>query len=222
VFAVVTQDAAGNRTLVWQRLVASRGQHTSTITARLKGTDGQIVPRSRYAIVGKLTDRTTAPIPGARVELIALSRTATAVPTRAAVVTTDSAGRWRVGGLRAADGSRIYVARHLDDTGAATVSSAVRATVAIDLTARVRRTAAGRIVAGRVTAPAASAELIRLLLASRRLNGWRTERSTRTSPNRHFALRVPGRVRGRLALFVAPSPDLPYAPAGRVVDLARP
>ena len=219
--AVVAEDAAGNRALLWQRLVPpTGGRPTESLTAALEHRTNQLVAGSRYAITGRLLDRAGVPIRSGQVEVAALERTADAVPHRAAIVVTDDAGRWRVGGRRAADGSRVYVARPLNHTSGSAVSRAVQATVAFSLTARSRPD--GRAVTGRVIARVTNGTAIRLLLASRRSNGWRTERSARARPGGRFELPVPARVRGRVAVFVAPSPGLPFAPAGRVVDLARP
>lgn len=218
--AVVAHDAAGNEALIWQQLAGSDAPHGETITARLEDRDDRLGARSRYAIGGRLADGAGRPITGAQVELVAVATTAAAAPTRVAILATDRDGRWRAGELHASDGSRLYVARHLD--GNTTVSRTVRATVPVALVARPRRLASGRrVVVGRVNASAPTSA-IRVLLAARRSGDWHTERTAPARPGGRFELPVPARLHGPVAVFVAPDPDLPYAPAGRVVDLARP
>lgn len=220
--AVVARDAAGNRTLIAQRIVMLGVSRAGAITARLEDADRQIAAGSAYAIVGRLVDRAGAPIPHARVELTSVAATATAKPTRAAAVATDDNGHWRAAGLEARDGSRLYVAHHRSADGTAAVSPVVRAIVPIALAARGRRLRSGRrAVVGRIAARAHVGSA-RLLLATRHHGGWRTERVLRAPASGHFEVPVPARARGRVAVFAAPSPDSPYAPAGRVVDLARP
>jgi len=214
--AVVVADAAGNKTIAWQTLTApAREPQAAKLDARL---ERPIAPRADYAVTGKLTDADGSPIRRGRVELVGAARTDDAVPRVVGAATTDAAGRWRVAGLEARQGSRVYRARHLADGDTQAVSAPVRTTVRADLALRTRRQGGATVVAGRLR-PTVSA---RLLLAVRRADGWRSQRAVRASADGRFRLRVPARLRGPVAVFVAPSPDLPYAPAGRVIDLARP
>lgn len=210
--AVVVADAAGNKTIAKQTLTAPARDHLAAkLTARLE----RPAQRAGYAIAGRLTDTDGAPIRGGQVELVGAARTDDAVPRVAGATTTDAAGRWRIASLH---GSHVYRARHLADSDTKAVSAPVRATVRADLTLHVGRHGRTTVVVGRVR-PATD---VRLLLASRRDGGWRNERVARANASGRFRLPVPARLHGPVAVFVAPDPDLPYAPAGRVVDLARP
>ncbi len=218
--AVVATDAAGNRALVAQRLVAPRHTRSgATISARVEGSDRSLSIEASYSLAGRLTDRHGEPIPGARIEVVGVSATATSIPARAATATTDERGRWRVVDIPARDGSRLYVARQLRPAGA--VSRTVTVRVEAGLAAHGRRLSSGhRIVAGRV-AHVAPNVAVRVVIGTRRAGRWRGERTADTQRGGRFELHVPARVHGRVAVFVA-DPDLPYAPAGRVVRFARP
>lgn len=211
--AIVVADAAGNRTIAWQTLtVPARRPSEVKLTARLEQS---AAPRADHAVGGRLTAADGKPIRHGRVELVGAARTHDAVARVVGTATTDAAGRWRVAHLHS---SHVYRARHIADGDTPAVSAPVRATVRARLALRVHRRGAATVISGRVQ-PIAPA---RLLLASREAGGWRSERTGRADADGRFRLRVPARMRGRVAVFVAPSPDLPYAPAGRVVDLARP
>jgi hypothetical protein len=212
---VVVADAAGNKAIAWQTLTApTRKPQVAKLTARL---ERPAAPRAD-AVAGQLTDADGSPIRHGRVELVGVERTDDAIPRVAGAATTDTAGRWRIAGLDAREGSQVYRARHLADGDTKALSAPVRVTVRPDLALRTRRQGRVTVLTGRLQ-PAAAA---RLLLAVRRAGGWHTERTARATANGRFRLRIPVRMRGQVAVFVAPSPDLPYAPTGRVVDLARP
>ncbi len=218
--SITSVDLAGNEALLWQRLSVAEARDTkTTLTAAALIQPGGLSAHTHYALHGRLTRSTGAPLVGAPVELLALARISRAEPDRVAVVKTDTAGRWRVGDLRGFDGSRSYVARHLDGSGEGVASEPVETTVPVPLAARLA--ADRQSVVGHVRA-AAPRRAIGVLLALRRGGRWRTVDRGRLGTGGRFALPLPARARGSVAVFVAPHPNLPYAPAGRVVDLARP
>ncbi len=211
--AIVVADAAGNRTIAWQTLTApARKPAEAKLSARLEQSPA---PRSDHAIGGRLTTPGGKPIRHDRVELVGAARTDDTVARVVGTATTDAAGRWRVAHLH---GSHVYRARHIAHGDTQAVSAPVRATVRARLALRVDHHGGATAISGRVQ-PSAPA---RVLLASRHAGGWRSERTARANADGRFRLRIPARPRGRVAVFVAPDTDLPYAPAGRVVDLARP
>jgi hypothetical protein len=211
--AIVVADAAGNRTIAWQTLTApARKPAEAKLSARLELS---AAPGADHAVGGRLTAADGKPIRHGRVELVGAVRTDDAVARVVGTATTDAAGRWRVADLH---GSHVYRARHIADGDTKAVSALVRATVRARLALRVGRHGGATVISGRVQ-PGAPA---RLLLASRHAGGWRSERTARANADGRFRLGVPAGLRGRVAVFVAPWPELPYAPAGRVVDLARP
>jgi hypothetical protein len=214
--AIVVVDAAGNKALAWQTLAVDAPKPLAAkLTARLERA---VVAPADYAIAGRLNDAGGLPIRHGRVELVGVERTDDAVPRVVGAATTDTAGRWRVAGLKARHGSQLYRARYIAGGESTVVSAPVRATVRANLALRARRQGRVTVLTGRLH-PAAAA---RLLLAVPRAGGWRTGRTARATANGRFRLRIPGRPRRRVAVFVAPSPDLPYAPVGRVIDLTRP
>jgi hypothetical protein len=225
--ALVARDAAGNSALVWQRLVERRrypaaGRLAVALVGRPRAGVSGFSAGERYGVAGRLSDPTGAPIPGARVGLLSLARSAAARPRLLVVRRTDRHGRWRVRSLRASAGSRTLVARTVDvPSGTSTVSRALTVTVAAPLRISVHR-GATPIVTGRVTG-LAGALGPRAILARHRQGRWRALTTARVRPrDGRFRLPLTVKPRSRLAVFVAGSSAWPFAPASRAIRRVSP
>jgi hypothetical protein len=218
--ALLARDGAGNRALLWHRISArSPRSDTRRLTAqvgshRLRFTrDG----RRQYDISGHLT-RSGLPVPHARIEVVALTRTAAAVPHSVGRTRTDAEGGWQVRDLPSERGSRIYLARHLDRDGTTLTSSVpAQTTVRTPISVQVRSlTGRRRLITGRI--PSSSGHGVRVLAARRVSSGWEAIRTALTSRlTGRFEIPISADQSSALAVFVPPSPDWPYAPAGRVL-----
>src|SRR5690606_17877471 len=86
--ALVAVDAAGNRALLWQRLLAGGGRPSQgarlTVGFAAGGRSRSIAWRAGppTQLSGRLTGERGVPSAAARIELLALARTASATPRR--------------------------------------------------------------------------------------------------------------------------------------------
>jgi hypothetical protein len=217
--ALTASDHSGNSAVLWHLLLVPDSQPAARLTLALdRGRRRWTTSRhpQPYALAGRLTDSHGRPAAHARVELIALARTAGATPETAAVARTDADGRWRVAALRTNDGSRTYVARHNTHDGRAIASGPVEVTVRAAPIATVRTLDGGRrVVVGRLPVSPDGAR-VSVLAARRHGGGWRAVAAALAGPaSGRFELAIARAPRGRLAVFAAPSAGWPYAPAGR-------
>ncbi len=212
VLALAAGDAAGNRSLLWQQLLTPPSHRPGLrLTANLGGratTRLALGAGGAYTVRGRLTTRTGTPLARRRIQLLAISRSASASPRTLASTPTDRTGRWTLARLRARTGV-LLVARHAT-TRSTVASPALRVAVRSPLTAH----RSGRRLTGRLAAGAGG---VTVVLARRERSTWRAVARTRAGAGGRYRLALPASPRRRLAVFAGASANWPYTPASRLL-----
>ncbi len=206
--ALAARDADGNATLLWQQLLTPatrRGRARLSASFAGQATNLTVASGAAHTVSGRLTTPAGAALAHRRVQLLALSRSATARPRPLGSATTDAAGDWNSGTLRARRGE-LLIARHPR-------ASSHPLTLAVRSPLSARRH--GRHVVGRL---APGARGVTVVLARRTGRRWRALARTLAGRDGRYRLELPThRRRGRLAVFAGESANWPYQPASRLL-----